>query len=172
MGGVRLTARRAVAYVVDVLALALVLVPLAALVAGSSGNSELTGTEVWLRSLVLVSLPAWTYFVVTEHRWGRGIGKRLLGLRTVDRRSGRPPSLPSALVRTIITLLPWELTHLAFFALAPRLGATTPAQMAVAALAYVLLAVYVVATVRTGGAESPADRLAGTAVRATAGAIG
>jgi hypothetical protein len=164
-----LTMRRVAGYVVDVMALAIVLVPIAAIVSLVLGNDDVPALEVWVRSLVLISIPAWTYFVVTEHRWGAGLGKLFTRLKTVSQRTDAPPTWGAALVRTAVTLAPWELVHLAFFGLAPQLGEVTSGQIVVAILAYVLLAAYVVVTLRSGGRRSPADLLARTEVRRRAG---
>ena len=165
MNGAALTARRLAGYGIDVTALAVVLIPIATIVSLVLGNEALSAVQVWMRSLVLISIPAWTYFIVTEHRWGAGLGKRLTGLRTVAMAADAPPSWGAALARTAVTLAPWELVHLAFFGLAPQLGEVTSGQIAVAIVAYVLMAAYVVVTLRTGGRRSPADLLAGTEVR-------
>ena len=165
MNGVALTARRLAGYGIDVTALAVVLIPIATIVSLVLGNEGLSGIQVWMRSLLLISIPAWTYFVVTEHRWGGGLGKRLTGLRTVAMGADAPPSWGAALARTAVTLAPWELIHLAFFGLAQQLGEVTSGQIVVATVAYVLMAAYVVVTLRTGGRRSPADLLARTEVR-------
>ena len=168
MDALSLTARRAAGYVADVALLAVVLVPLATVAALALGTEGLAGFDVWLRSLVLISIPAWAYFVVTEHRWGGGLGQRLARLRTVaDGADGAdgPPAWGAALLRTAVTLVPWELIHLAFFGLAVRLGEVTTAQIVVASTAYVLIGAYVVVTWRTGGRRSPADIVARTEVR-------
>ena len=62
-----------------------------------------------------------------------------------------------SLLRTAITLIPWEATHLAYFALAPALGKVAPPQVVLASLANVLVAGYLIGT--------PADVFAGTEVR-------
>jgi hypothetical protein len=166
-----LTARRIAGYVVDVTVLAVVLVPIASVVALVLGNDGLTGIDVWLRSLVLISIPAWTYFIVTEHRWGGGLGKRLVRVRTVAAGTDVPPSWLASLTRTAVTLAPWELIHLAFFGLAPRLSEVTGGQILVAISAYVLIATYVVVTFRGAGRRSPADLLARTEVCRRAPAV-
>ncbi len=162
--GASLTARRLAGYGIDVTLLAIVLIPIAWIVALVLGNADVTPLEVWVRSMILISLPSWTYFVVTEHCWGAGIGKRLVGLRTVAAGTDVPPTWGAALVRTAVTLLPWELVHLAFFALAPALGEVTSGQIVVGIGAYVLMAVYIVVTFRSAGRRSPADMLARTEV--------
>ena len=165
MRSTTLTARRIAGYVVDVAMLAVVLVPMAWIVALVLGNEDPTGRDVWLRSLVLVSIPAWTYFVVTEHRWGAGLGKRLVRLRTGALDTGGEPTWGQALLRTAVTLAPWEMIHLAFFGLARRVGEVTSGQVVMALMAYALMAGYVVVTLRSGGRRSPADHLARTEVR-------
>lgn len=165
MDAASLTARRIAGYVIDVTALAVVLVPIAAIASLILGTDGVTATGVWVRSLILISIPAWTYFVVTERRWGAGLGKRLAGLSTVASGTDATPTWGAALARTAVTLAPWELIHLAFFGLAPALGEVTSGQIFVAILAYVLMAAYVVVTFRTAGRRSPADLLARTEVR-------
>jgi len=160
----RLTALRLSAYGIDVVLLAAVLLPLSIAIGSVIGTDLSTGVQVWLRSLLTISLPAWTYFIVTDHlAGGRSLGKRALSLRAQMLDGGTLGWGPSVL-RTALKLLPWELTHLAFFALAPRLGAFEGIQILVSGSAYVLMAAYLVVAVRNGGRRSVPDLVAGTVV--------
>lgn len=160
----RLTLRRLVAYGVDVALLAVVLLPISFAAGNLLGTTDVTGPEIWIRSLVLVSVPAWAYFIAAEVVGsGRTIGKRVLGLRTI-RLGGQAPELPAAVTRTAVKLLPWELIHLAFFALSIRFGELAPIQVVVGGAAYVLMFVYLAVALRTGGARSIPDLVASTRV--------
>lgn len=160
----RLTGLRLVAYAIDVVALAAVLLPLSFAIGSSVGTELTSGVEVWVRSLLTISLPAWVYFILTDRLGGgRSLGKRVCGLqaRMLD---GRTPSLRASVLRTALKLAPWELTHLAFFALAPRLGEFEGIQILVAGATYALMFAYLVVALRNGGQRSLPDLVAGTAV--------
>ena len=164
MSALRLTALRLAAYVLDVVALAAVLLPLSFVIGSVVGTDLSSGPEVWLRSLLTISVPAWLYFILTDHLGaGRSLGKRALGLqtRTLD---GGTPDLRAAVLRTALKLAPWELVHLAFFALAPRLGTFEGFQLLVASAAYVLMFAYLLVALRNGGRRSLPDFVAGTTV--------
>lgn len=164
MSALRLTARRLAAYVVDVVVLAAVLLPVAFGVALLLGTDDVAGPTVWLRSLVTVSLPAWAYFIVLERRRGATIGKRLFGLRSVGA-DGGTPGWGAAFVRTTVKLVPWELVHLAFFALADDFTSISGVQIAIAAVADVLMLALIAAPLWTGGERSLHDLAAGTRVK-------
>jgi uncharacterized RDD family membrane protein YckC len=161
---VRLTALRLAAYAIDVVVLAAVLLPLSFAIGSVIGTELSTGMAVWIRSLLTISLPAWAYFIATDHlAGGRSLGKRVLGLRARMLDGGTLGWGPSVL-RTALKLLPWELTHLAFFALAPRLGAFEGIQVVVSGTAYALMIAYLVVAVRNDGRRSVPDLVAGTTV--------
>lgn len=141
MRALRLTVRRLAAYLVDVLVLAAVLLPVAFLV-GFQMGTEVGGVEIWLRALVMVSLPGWAYFILTDRLGeGRSLGKRVLGLHAIEM-DGSPPDWRAAIVRTAVKLLPWELVHLAFFGLSTSFRELSPLQIGVAAVAYALMLAY------------------------------
>lgn len=160
----RLTLRRLVAYGLDVLVLAAVLLPLAFGIAAVLGTDGLTGPDVWVRQLATISVPAWAYFILTD-RLGRGrsVGKRALGLATRGP-DGAPPGWAAAIARTALKLLPWELVHIAFFAMARSFERVEPIQLAVAGSSYVLMAVYVVVALLNAGERSVPDIVASTRV--------
>jgi uncharacterized RDD family membrane protein YckC len=164
MMSLRLTLRRLVAYGLDVLVLAAVLLPLAFGIAAVLGTDGLTGPDVWVRQLATISVPAWAYFILTD-RLGRGrsVGKRALGLATRGP-DGAPPGWAAAIARTALKLLPWELVHIAFFAMARSFERVEPIQLAVAGSSYVLMAVYVVVALLNAGERSVPDIVASTRV--------
>jgi len=160
----RLTVLRLAAYGLDVVALAVVLLPLSFAIDPVVGTELSFGFELWLRSLLTISLPAWLYFILTDYLGaGRSLGKRVLGVRT-GMLDGRTPDLRASVLRTALKLVPWELTHLAFFALAPLLGVFEGIQILVASTSYALMLAYVVVALRNGGRRSLPDLVAGTAV--------
>jgi uncharacterized RDD family membrane protein YckC len=163
MMAVGVTVRRVAAYLVDVFVLAVLLLPVAFGIGSALGTQGLGGFDVWLRALLLVSLPAWAYFILTDRFGGRSIGKRLLGLRTVTPNGG-PPSWGRAIVRTAVKLAPWELVHLAFFGLSASFAEFSMLQIVLAGLAYALMAAYVIIPLFSGGRRGVQDLLAGTRV--------
>ena len=63
----------------------------------SASDSRSMGLGIQL----LVCLALVAYFAITEGLWGRGVGKRLLGLRVLDLQ-GQAPGVPRALLRALI----------------------------------------------------------------------
>jgi uncharacterized RDD family membrane protein YckC len=172
MSAAGLTLRRLMAFVVDVALLAAILLPLAFVIGGVTVTGELTGPEVWQRIALTVSLPSWAYFIAGDAlAGGRSIGKRLLGLRAM-RVDGGDIGWLTALVRTALRLLPWELTHAAFFLLSTGFERVTPLQIGIAASTYALILVYLVVALRNGGGRSLPDLVAGTMVARVAPAAG
>ena len=160
----RPTLRRLLAYGIDVAVLAAVLLPVAFGIAAVLGTENVTGPDVWLRQLVTISAPAWAYFVATDRLGGgRSIGKRVMGLATRGM-DGEPPGWTAAFVRTALKLLPWELVHLAFFAMSESFERVGPIQLVVAGSSYALMAAYLVAALMTGGTRSVPDLVAGSRV--------
>jgi uncharacterized RDD family membrane protein YckC len=164
MKSLRLTLRRLAAYGIDVLVLAAVLLPLAFGIAALFGTEDMTGPDVWVRQLVTISAPVWAYLILTD-RLGRGrsIGKRALGLatRSLD---GSVPGWGAAIARTALKLLPWELVHIAFFAMSASFARVEPIQLVVASGSYVLMFAYLVVALVNGGERSVPDLVASTRV--------
>jgi hypothetical protein len=77
---------------------------------------------------------------------------------------GRALGWANAVGRTALKLLPWELTHAAFFLLSTSFERVTPLQWVVSAWAYVLMLVYLVVGWLNGGSRSVPDLVAGTRV--------
>lgn len=112
--------RRAAAYLIDyavlfaafVITQSFILKPLRALIFGSDDWMKAGGLPLEVYVLLTISLPAWLYFAANESGARQAtIGKRILGLIVADVSSKRI-SFGRALLRTIIKLLPWELSHL------------------------------------------------------------
>ena len=113
--------RCSLAYLVDsllafgffVLTQLAILLPLRRAVFGSD-EWFASGLRTELYTLLTISLPIWLYFALAElSGWQATIGKRLLGLRTIDAVSKGQMTLGQSLLRTVIKMLPWEAAHLA-----------------------------------------------------------
>lgn len=113
--------------------------------------------------LATVTTPVLLYFAGMESSaWRATIGKRLIGLRVVDRSSGRLP-VAQALLRATIKFLPFEIGHLSLFLPTPVWN--TPQEMRVGFWAvWVLLALYLLTIWWTPAKQSVYDRIAGTYV--------
>ena len=164
----RLLIRRAGAYLLDVALLFLVLFPVGRLLhlaIGWQPPSSPTGLGVWLASALNFSVPAWTYFVLSDSSAsGATVGKSLLGLR-VTRVGGGSVGMARALGRTAVKLLPWETTHLSAFAFSAQPGVSLDVgQLIGLTIADVLIVVYLVVAAYTGGRRSVHDYVAATEV--------
>ena len=116
---------------------------------------------VWV--LLTVSLPSWFYFAASDYSArGAALGKRIIGLRVADTNGDRI-GLGRAILRTLIKIVPWELTHILFFL--PFLTAGQSAALGPEIIMpYVLVAIYGAIMLRTHGKQSIHDLVAGTVV--------
>jgi uncharacterized RDD family membrane protein YckC len=167
-GNFGLLGRRIAAYLLDILILFGILAPTGQIILRLfDAAAPRTGPEIARVILWNFSLPAWFYFILSDHSAsGETAGKRLLRLqiRTVN---GKRLSIRRALARTAVKLLPWELVHVSAFALATDLSRFSPTQAVGLIAANLLTAVYLGIAVATRGRRSAHDYVAGTFVRPT-----
>jgi len=168
-----LAVRRVGAFLVDVLILYAVLAPIGFLIQLAFGSHpwwespdyKWAGPTVWRYALLNFSLPSWLYFTLCDYlAQGATLGKRLFRLRVMSAAGGRL-SLGQALVRTAIKLLPWELSHISFFALSSDLSRLSLWQCIGFGVAYGLVAIYFIVIAATRGRRSLHDLTAGAEVR-------
>ncbi len=151
------------AYVVDIVLLFAVLGPLGQIILRLLGRAPATGPEIWRTILWNFSLPCWLYFIVSARsKGGATLGQRWLGLRVTGDHG--PITIPRAVVRTAVLLLPWELVHISAFGLSRHLDRLNPNQIVGLTVANALTLLYLLVTLRTGGRRSVHDFLAGIAV--------
>jgi uncharacterized RDD family membrane protein YckC len=86
--------------VLAVLGFAPIVLALIILGPDNAGAREDLATPLVTTGLILILL----YFPVLESVWGVSLGKLVTGLRVVDK-SGRPPGVAKAIVRTLLRLL-------------------------------------------------------------------
>ncbi len=152
--------RRCAAYLADILLLFAILFPLGWIAVLAFGFSPASGIQIWEATVLNFSIPAWLYFTLSDSLWGgQTLGKRLFRLK-VTVAPGLPLSVPRALLRTAVKLLPWELAHIGGFALE-----TTPAwQWTCIVLSNLLILVYLAVAIATHGRRSIHDWIARTEV--------
>jgi uncharacterized RDD family membrane protein YckC len=118
-------------------------------------------------AFLLLVLPVLLYFALCEHSsWQATWGKRKLGLRVTDL-SGDRLSLPRSLVRSLLKLAPWELTHACLWRipgwpLAP--SSPTPIIIAGLVLVWVLVGAYLVSLLVSKKHQALYDWIAGAVV--------
>ena len=118
--------------------------------------------ELWVWSSI--SFPAWLYFALSESSPRQAtLGKRLLGLRVTDLQGDRI-GFGRALLRTVIKLLPWELTHLSLMLPVPMWWDPQPTLRPGIVLVYVLLGTYLVTLFLNQRRQSVHDLVARTVV--------
>lgn len=163
--GLRHVLKRAAAYLLDILLLFVVLAPLGFLIQWLLGSSlPQTGPEVWRTLLWNFSIPAWLYFGLSDRSAaGATAGKRWLKLRVVHEQNHRIAA-GTALLRTAVKLLPWELVHISAFALSVDMTNFTTTQIIGLTVANGLTLVYLVTTILTKGERSVHDFVAQTRV--------
>lgn len=149
--------RRVVAYLFDVVALLVVLGPTGWLAQRAIGWSPSTPRETWVTLLLNFSLPTWLCFTAFDaSRGGATLGKRLLRLRVVTS-GGERLSFARALGRTALKLLPWELVHVAVFALGESFDEFATRQSVALVAANLLVFVWFAVALRSGGRASVHD---------------
>lgn len=112
--------RRAGAYLVDCAVMfavfavlqSFVFLPLRHRLIGSDEWLMAGGFPLEIYTLLTISLPTWLYFAWCERSaWQATIGKRVLRLMVTDTQGDRI-GFGRAMLRTVIKLLPWEISHL------------------------------------------------------------
>jgi uncharacterized RDD family membrane protein YckC len=157
---------RVVAYAADIVLLFVVLAPLGWVLQRFVFGVPTTNWQIWTTLLWNFSLPTWTYFTLCDaSAGGATIGKRWLRLGVV-RDSGERVGPLRALARTAIKLLPWELVHVAAFAVASDDSVSNTPQTIGLVAANALALVFVASVVVTRGRRSVHDWIASTHVRA------
>jgi uncharacterized RDD family membrane protein YckC len=111
--------RRLAAYLVDILLLPAAVVStqfgLAALMGRWPFRLLTTGLRIEWWVWLSVSLPTSLYFALSESSTHQATpGKRLLGLGVTDI-AGNRIGFGRALLRTVVKLIPWEVTYLSLF---------------------------------------------------------
>ncbi|NDJ35607.1 MAG: RDD family protein [Chloroflexi bacterium] len=160
-----LVLRRMAAYVLDIIGLFVLLAPPGQAILWLVGTRPQSGPAIAQTILWNFSLPVWIYFIVSDaSATGATIGKRLLGIK-VSRMDSARLNWPQALLRTAMKLLPWELVHVAAFALSTDLTQVRRVQQVGLALANLLIIVYLLLVWFSRGQRSLHDYVAGTLVR-------
>lgn len=165
-----LSMKRLLAYWIDFVIAALVLVGAQLLTYYATGgypfDTFANGYEVERWVLLTMSLPVWAYFILTEYFFHATIGKRLLNLKVFDANDGRP-SLIQAAVRTLIRLLPWELTHWIILVPEPWWDIQEPQNMNLIWIPNAMMLLYIVILFASNGKRGLHDMIAGTSVRSS-----
>ncbi len=160
--------RRIAAYVLDVVLVAAILLGaqflLSRVTNGFPFNLLTTGLRIEIWVFLTVSLPTWIYFAYYESSARQAtLGKRLLKLRVTDT-NHEPIGFGRAFIRTIIKLIPWELTHVVLFFPTPIMTDPNPSPRLGLFLVYPLLALYMLSIIFTPRKRSIHDLLVGTLV--------
>jgi uncharacterized RDD family membrane protein YckC len=157
--------RRTVAFGLDCAILFVLLAPITFAVHRWLNPGAAAGPELYRALLLGFSLPAWSYFVLSDcSRRGATLGKHLMHIR-VRTLKGSRPSLLRAITRSAAKLAPWELAHLSAFALSSDAARLAPVQIVGLTFANFLWLSYFVAAILSRGCRSLHDYLASTVVR-------
>jgi len=164
----RLAVSRLLAYGLDFVLLAGVFVGLqwllALLTSGFPFQYLQEGYQIELWVLMTVSLPVWTYFIWCEWKRRQTIGKRLMKV-VIAGRDSKHPTFKQAFVRTMIKLMPWELTHIIILVPKPWYGMTeTPANLPLIYIPNAMIVLYIVILFAGRGSRGLHDWAAGTTV--------
>lgn len=164
--------KRMVAYWLDFVILAMVLISLQwtlyTVLGGFPFEYLKKGYQIELWVLTSMSLPVWVYFILFEFTKRQTLGKRMLKLEVINEK-GRNIKFSQALLRTFIKLLPWELTHLIILVPTPWWGAEEPVNTFLIWIPNLLLIVYVVFLFPSKGNKGVHDYLAQTRVQTALG---
>lgn len=159
-----LIVRRLLAYFADCVILFFVLAPIGFLVQHLFDLMSVSQNEIYFTILLNFSIPVWIYFIISDSsKSGATLGKRFLGIKTVNQ-TGNRVSTRQAFFRTSIKMIPWELSHIAGFLLAPEPGLFNTASWSVISLVYLLVFIYLFVAWRNKGEKSIHDIPARTEV--------
>ena len=169
----RLIIRRLAAYFLDCLLCFTILIGFQVLLYFTAGGFPFrlltTGPliEAWVFSTV--SFPVWLFFSLNEcSRRQATPGKRLLHLQ-VTNLQGERISFGRALLRAVVKLLPWEITHLTIMLPVPWNQDPSAGFRPGLYLVYGLVAVYLVVMYFNPRGRSVDDLVAGTVVETIPG---
>jgi uncharacterized RDD family membrane protein YckC len=158
-------ARRSGAFLLDILIIFGICAPSGYLIQRLIGYSPQTGPAIWITILWNFSLPAWLYFLWSDHsKKGKTLGKRVFKLRVTGRKQERL-GWGRALARTAIKLLPWEIIHFSSFALSQEPGIFTSNQYIGLVAGNTLAFAYLIVSTLTQGKRSIHDILIRTEIQ-------
>lgn len=130
-------------------------------------NNVDNGFRAWGWVVLTVSIPSWVYFTLSDSSVGGAtVGKKITNLAV---RSEESTTLPrsSALVRTAVKLLSWELTHIMIFLPEPFGETLTPFKVAMIVVVNTLMLVWLVVPFLDRRQRAVHDRLAASQVVST-----
>ncbi len=121
------------------------------------------GPAIYRWDLLTMSIPAWSYFIISESLTRTTLGKRLMGIEV--RAVGEPLlGVAAVLRRTAVKLLPFELAHVGIVLPEPIWRVDEAGFRWPLLVANILLATYLWALLKSSARQAPHDRAAGTVV--------
>ena len=138
-----------------------------------SNTREIIGiTDEWFENswnmqlyvLLTISLPAWLYFTYLDSNRSRGsYGKRIMkmAVRNMEDQSISPGR---SFVRTILKLLPWEISHIGIIFPIPIYFAEDPNIRILTIAGMILFVIYFVTIAFSRTRLAPYDKILGTQV--------
>ncbi|UVI27758.1 RDD family protein [Paenibacillus spongiae] len=162
-----LSIRRLLAYWIDFVLLAAVLIGFQMLLYNMTGGFPFDyfskGYQIELWVLGTMSLPVWLYFVLCERLRQTTIGKRICMLSVSDR-EGANINWRQSLTRTAVKLLPWELTHMLILIPDPWWSIEEPANPYLILIPNAVMLLYMIVLFINKGVIGVHDLLAQTKV--------
>ncbi|MBN2388938.1 MAG: RDD family protein [Anaerolineales bacterium] len=160
--------RRIAAYLLDYFLLSVVLISLQGVIflvgQGFPYNLLHTGPQIELWVVLSISLPVWLYFALGECSSHKATpGKRLFRLQVTNLRGARI-GFGRAIIRTVIKLIPWELTHLTLMLPVPLWWDSSPGLRSGILIVYVLIGIYILTMFLNKRRQSVHDLIAQTIV--------
>ncbi|CAI6023953.1 RDD family protein [Cohnella sp. JJ-181] len=163
----RLSMKRLIAYWLDFMLLAVILISVQWLVytvtSGFPFDFLVEGSDIELWVLATMSLPVWAYFIYFEMKKRQTMGKRWLRLVVGDEK-GAKINFCQALCRTFIRLLPWELTHVIVLVPEPWWSVDEPGHPYFIYIPNIMMILYVVVLFSSKGKRTIHDGLTKTKV--------
>jgi uncharacterized RDD family membrane protein YckC len=122
------------------------------------------GYEIELWVLISMSLPVWLYFIYCELYNQQTVGKRLLRLIVMNK-EGSKININQALIRTLIRLLPWELTHIIVLIPKPWWSIEMPENQYLIYIPNIIMILYIIVLFAKKGDKGFHDFIAKTRVK-------
>ncbi len=164
----KLSIRRLIAYWLDFVLLAIVLVSIQWLIYKTTSGFPFDflnkGYEIEIWVLLSMSLPVWLYFIYCELYKQQTIGKRVLKLK-VTNEEGSKININQALLRTFIRLLPWEVTHVIILVPKPWWNIEEPENQYLIYIPNIIMFLYILVLFANRGDKGVHDYIVKTSVK-------
>ncbi|MHA2473831.1 MAG: RDD family protein [Promethearchaeota archaeon] len=159
---------RIFAFIIDIVIFSSLGILIAFFIDFISGGEPVSPFDVYIYLIISFSIPFWVYSILTDiSKTGSTIGKKITRIQVIALEKEKL-KLSQAIFRTIIKLLPWELTIISFFALSENwanFDNFSITQIVLFVISSVLILIYLIFLIKRKGFKAFHDLLSKTQVK-------